>query len=165
MPGWGYPRSLSSNFSGLSFFFIASQHLSWLSRASLLSYMRYYMFQKMMRSKLHYIGIKGPAGPPLITLISRLLFGLLTSGLCIWMQDCFFTSQFRLHDFQPPGQSISFGDGYEVETLSSFLQNKGIYLGLLEERIIFQSLLNLERGKRCHLAISLLFSTSYSCFR
>jgi hypothetical protein len=51
-----------------------------------------------------------------------LLLGLLKAGFVyFWMQDCVFTSQFRLHDFQPSRQSISFGNGFEAQTLSSFL--------------------------------------------
>jgi hypothetical protein len=42
-----------------------------------------------------------------------------------WMQDSVFTNQFRLHDFQPSKQrSISFGNGFEAQTFSSFLSSK-----------------------------------------
>lgn len=55
--------------------------------------------------------------PPAI-LGAELLLGLLKSGFVyFWMQDGVFTSQFRLHDFQPSRESISFGNGFEAQTL------------------------------------------------
>jgi hypothetical protein len=56
--------------------------------------------------------------------LALLAVGLLNSGyVYFWMQDGVFTSQFRLHDFQPSWQSISFGDGFKAQTLSSFLSS------------------------------------------
>lgn len=46
------------------------------------------------------------------------------------MQDCFFTRQFRLHEFQPSRQSISYGNGCEAETLNSSYQVKVVSVDL-----------------------------------
>jgi len=57
-----------------------------------------------------------------------------------WMQDSVFTSQFRLHDFQPSRQSISFGKGFEAQTLSSFLSSKKDLLWVYLKRESFSCL-------------------------